>query len=74
MPKRTIALDAKVQAMQESLHLQDVEATAAKYGLSERSMFVWFDKVKEALPEILQEAKPGPKGGAAHQRLISAKR
>jgi hypothetical protein len=73
MPKRKIALDVKVHAMQESLHLQDVEAIAGKYGLSERSMFVWFDKVKESLPEILQAAQPGPKGGMSRPQKISDK-
>ena len=61
MPKRKINLDVKVQVMLECLHLQDVEAATEKYDLSERSLFVWFSRIKEQLPEILQEAKPGPK-------------
>jgi len=61
MPKRKIDLDVKVQAMLECLHLEDVETVTEKYDLSKRSLFVWFDKIKNHLPEILQEAKPGPK-------------
>jgi hypothetical protein len=61
MANRKIQLDVKVQAMRECLRLQNVEATMRKHQLSERSAFRWFDQILEQLPEILREAKPGPK-------------
>lgn len=74
MSKRKIDLDVKVQAMLECLHLQDVEAVTEKYDLSERSLFVWFSKIKEQLPEILQEAKPGPKEAPPRPQTTTDKR
>lgn len=61
MPKRKINLDVKVQAMRECLQLADVESVMRKYHLSERSAYNWFGQILERLPEILQDAKPGPK-------------
>ena len=74
MPKRKIDLDVKVQVMLECLHLQDVEAVRQKYDLSRRSVFVWFDKIKEQLGEILQEAKSGPKEATPRLRTTAGKR
>ena len=74
MSTRKIALDIKVQALQEGLHFQDAEAIAHKYGVSKRSLFVWFDKVKDHLPEILQETKPGPKGVPPRLRMSGGNR
>jgi len=73
MPKRKIDLDVKVQAMLECLHLQDVESTTQKYDLSRRSLFVWFDKIKDQLAEILQEAKSGPKEAPPRLRTTTDK-
>lgn len=73
MPKRKIDLGVKVQAMLECLHLQDVEAVTQKYDLSKRSLFVWFNKIKDHLPETLQEAKPGPKGAPPRLPTTSGK-
>jgi hypothetical protein len=61
MPKRKINLDVKVQAMRECLHLVEAESVMHKYHLSKRSAYNWFDQILERLPEILQDAKPGPK-------------
>lgn len=61
MPRRKVDLDTKVQTMRECLHLQDVTAVTHTYGVSERAAFNWFAQILEHLPEILQEAKPGPK-------------
>jgi hypothetical protein len=61
MPKRKVDLDTKVQTMRECLHLEDVTVITRKYGISKRAAYNWFAQVLEHLPEILQEAKPGPK-------------
>jgi hypothetical protein len=61
MPKRKINLDVKVQAMRECLQLAEVESVMHKYHLSKRSAYNWFDQILERLPEILQDAKPGPR-------------
>jgi hypothetical protein len=61
MSRRKIKLDTKVQAMRESLHLENVATITHKYQVSERSLYDWFAQILEHLPESLQEAKPGPK-------------
>lgn len=61
MPKRKVHLNAKVQTLRECLHMQDVTAVTRKYGVSERAAYNWFALLLERLPEILQDAKPGPK-------------
>ena len=69
MPKRKMDLDVKVQAMLACLHLQDVEAVGDQYDLAESSLYRWFDQIKAQLPEILQEAKPGPHGAPRRRGL-----
>lgn len=64
MPRRQVHLNTKVQTLRECLHLQDVTAVTRKHGVSERAAFNWFALLLERLPEILQEAKPGPKSQA----------
>ncbi len=61
MPRRKVELDTKVQAMRECLRLENVAAVMHKYHLSERAAYNWFEQVLAHLPEILQDAKPGPK-------------
>jgi hypothetical protein len=61
MPRRKIELDVKVAAMRESLRLTNVADTAHKHHLSEQSLYNWYHKVLEALPDILVDDKPGPK-------------
>jgi hypothetical protein len=65
MARRKIDLATKVQAMRESLHLENVTAIAHKYQVSERIAYTWFAQILEHLPESLQAAKPGPKRQAA---------
>jgi hypothetical protein len=47
--------------MRESLKLADVACTAHKHDLSKQSMYNWYRKVLEALPDILANDKPGRK-------------
>jgi hypothetical protein len=47
--------------MRESLQLTDAECTACKHNLSKQSMYNWYHKVLEALPDILADDKPGRK-------------
>jgi AcrR family transcriptional regulator len=48
--------------MQECLHLIDVEAVAARYGVSPGAIYYWFDdKLKPALGDVLVNESPGPK-------------
>jgi hypothetical protein len=61
MPRRKVELDVKVKVMRESLHMADVENISRKYGVSERAAFNWYNRVLEALPDILANDKPGPK-------------
>jgi transposase len=61
MPRRKVELDIKVQVMRESLHLADVEDIAHKYGVSERSAYNWYERILEALPDVLADDKPGRK-------------
>lgn len=62
MSNRIIPIEIKVQAMEESLRLVNVEAVAARHGVSPDSMYYWLNKkLKPKLPEILANEKPGPK-------------
>ena len=61
MSRRKIELDIKVKVMRESLHMADVENISRKYGVSERSAYHWYNRILEALPDILTDDKPGPK-------------
>lgn len=61
MPRRKVELDVKVAAMRESLQLADAERTARKHNLSKQSMYNWYARVLEALPDILSDDKPGRK-------------
>jgi hypothetical protein len=61
MPRRKVELDVKVAAMRESLQLTDAECTACKHNLSKQSMYNWYARVLEALPDILADDKPGRK-------------
>ncbi len=61
MPRRKIKLATKVRVMRENLRLIDVSAIPRKYGVSERAAYTWYQRVLEALPDILADAPPGPK-------------
>ena len=61
MPRRKVKLATKVKVMRENLRLIDAKDIARKYGVSERAVYNWYQRVLEALPEILAEASPGPK-------------
>jgi len=61
MPRRKIGLDVKVEVMCECLHMADVENASRKYGISERAVYNWYNRVLEALPDILTDSKPGRK-------------
>ena len=74
MPKRKINLDVKVQVMRECLHLADVESVMRKYHVSERCAYNWFAQILERLPEILQDAKPGPKSQPPSTRVPPRRR
>ena len=65
MPRRKVKLEVKVKALQECLRLVDVEDIMRKYGLSKRSAYNWYQRVLEALPDLLTDAKPGPRPEAA---------
>ena len=64
MPRRKVHPNTKVQTMRECLHLQDVADVTRKHGVSERAAFNWFALLLERLPEIFQDAQPGPKSQA----------
>jgi len=61
MPRRKIELEVKVEVMRECLHMTDVEDISRKYGVSERAAYNWYNRVLEALPDILVDDKPGRK-------------
>jgi hypothetical protein len=64
MPRRKVKLDTKVAAMRETLRLANVAAIIHKRGLSKQSLYNWYQRVLEALPDILAEDKPGRKSKA----------
>jgi transposase-like protein len=61
MPRRKVNLDVKVAAMRKSLRLTNVADIVQEHGLSKQSLYNWYDKVLEALPDILTDDKPGRK-------------
>lgn len=61
MPRRRIELDVKIKVMREHLRLINVEDISDEYGISRRSAYNWYDRIIEALPDILAEDKPGRK-------------
>lgn len=65
MPRRKVKLDTKVTVMREALRLMDVEALRRKHRLSKQALYNWYQRVLDALPEILSDTLPGPKPHAA---------
>jgi hypothetical protein len=61
MPRRKVKLDVKVAAMRKSLRLTNVADIVQEHGLSKQALYNWYDKVLEALPDILTNDKPGRK-------------
>ena len=61
MPRRKVKLDTKVAAMRETLRLANVAEIIRKRRLSKQSLYNWYQRVLDALPDILAEAKPGRK-------------
>jgi hypothetical protein len=61
MARRKIKLITKVKIMRENLRLLDAKAISRKYGVSERAAYNWYQRVLEALPDILADVSPGPK-------------
>jgi hypothetical protein len=64
MPRRKVKLDTKVAAMRETLRLANVTAIMHKRGLSKQSLYNWYQRVLERLPDILADDKPGRKSKA----------
>jgi hypothetical protein len=64
MPHRKIKLTTKVKVMRENLRLTDAKAIPRKYGVSERAAYNWYQRVLEALPDILADDKPGRRAKA----------
>jgi len=64
MPRRKVKLDTKVAAMRESLRLANVAEIIQKRRLSKQSLYNWYQRVLEALPDILADDKPGRKSKA----------
>jgi len=61
MPRRKIKLNTKVAAMRASLRLTNVAEIIRKRRLSKQSLYNWYQRVLEALPDILADEPPGPK-------------
>jgi len=61
MPRRKVKLVTKVKVMRENLRLTDAKDIPRKYGVSERAVYNWYQRVLEALPDILADESPGPK-------------
>jgi hypothetical protein len=57
-------LNTKVAAMREGLRLANVRAIMRKRQLSKQSLYNWYARVLEALPDILADDKPGRKSKA----------
>lgn len=64
MPRRKVELEVKVETMRECLRLVDVEAIARKYGVSKQAAYNWYQRVLEALPDLLADKTPGRKPAA----------
>jgi transposase-like protein len=61
MSRRQVELEVKVNAVRESLRLVNVAAVARKHGVTPRVLYQWFHKLWEGLPQLMANAKPGPK-------------
>ena len=61
MPRRKIKLATKVKIMRENLRLNGAGAIPRKYGVSERAAYNWYQRILNALPDILADDKPGRK-------------
>jgi len=61
MPRRKIKLATKVKIMRENLRLIGTRAIPRRYGVSERAAYNWYQRVLQALPDILADDKPGRK-------------
>ena len=61
MPRRKIKLNTKVATMRESLRLTNVAKIIRKRRLSKQSLYNWYQRVLEALPDILADEPTGPK-------------
>ncbi len=64
MPRRKVKLDTKVAAMRETLRLANVTEIIHKRRLSKQSVYNWYERVLDALPDILAGDKPGRKSKA----------
>ena len=64
MTRRKIRLDTKVATMREGLQLVNVADIAREHGVTEQSVYNWYNRVLEALPDILTDEKPGRKAKA----------
>ena len=61
MPRRKIKLNTKVAAMRASLRLTNVAAVIRNERLSKQSLYNWYQRVLDALPDILADEPSGPK-------------
>jgi len=61
MSRRKIKLNTKIAAMRASLRLTNVAEIIRKRRLSKQSLYNWYQRVLEALPDILADEPPGPK-------------
>ena len=61
MPRRKVKLATKVKVMRENLRLADAKTIPHKYGVSERAVYNWYQRVLAALPDILADESPGRK-------------
>jgi hypothetical protein len=61
MPRRKVTLEAKVAALRDSLRLMNVDQVAREHHLSRPALYKWYNKVVDALPDILANEKPGRK-------------
>jgi len=61
MSRRKIKLNTKVAAMRASLRLTNVAEIIRKRRLSKQSLYNWYQRVLEHLPDILADEPPGPK-------------
>jgi len=61
MSRRKIKLNTKIAAMRASLRLTNVAEIIRKRRLSKQSLYNWYQRVLDALPDILADEPPGPK-------------
>jgi len=61
MPRHKVKLETKVTAMREALRLLNVDAIRRKHRVSKQALYNWYERVQQALPEILTDTPPGPK-------------